>query len=310
MSAPGSFSDLIELVKLKSFTSTTTSLTEPNLLALLNDSYRSFVVPFLKTLRDEWNVAKADYVANTDANSMVTIPNSVASTMRTVAWKNNALLYPLSRVEPENAFGYQNATSVPQGFMLKGYQLVVLPIQTASYELHISYMRRPPTGMLEEDAGEIESHSGPALTLAEVPIAWQESMPATVDLISNNSPFSPVAEGVTVASLNSTTRVLTLSGIDSGLIEDGFWVSDPGSSPFPNIPFEIHPLLELDVVCTLFGTIAGDKRLKSAVDARKQLRDDLYRVMAPRTQGSIRPLVNRNAPGMQGFGWWSRYGGW
>lgn len=306
--ASQTFSDLIATLKLASFVSTTSSLTAPDILTLANRSYRSYVVPFLKTLRDEWNVAKTDYDATTDSNGRVTIPDSVASTIRTIAWNNNGRLIPLSRIEPENAFAYQVQQSTPVGFMLRGYELQILPIQTAAFPIVITYLKRPPVGVLEESAGEIDSHVGLALTLAgQVPLAWQSDIPDAVDLISNNSPFSPVAESVTVVSL--VGQVLTLSGISASLVADGFWVSDVGTSPFPNIPTELHPLLELDVICTLLGTIAGDKRLKTAKEDREAMRKQLWALMAPRTQGSIRPIVNRNAPGMGGYGWWNRYGG-
>ncbi len=305
--AANTFSDLIATLKLASFVSTTSSLTAPDILKLANRSYRSYIVPFLKTLRDEWQVSKVDYSATTDSSGRVAIPNSVASTVRTVAWNNNGRLIPLSRIEPENAFAYQRASSVPAGFMLKGYELQILPIQSSAWPIVIAYMKRPPIGVLEEDAGEIDSHVSLALTLGAVPLEWQASAPTAVDLISSESPFSPVAESVAVVSLVGS--VLTLTGIDPALVVDGFWVADVGASPYPNLPIELHPLLELDVICTLLGTIAGDKRLKPAKDDRDAMRKDMLALMAPRSQGSIRPIVNRNAVGMGGYGWWNRYGG-
>ncbi len=306
---PQTFSNLIRMLKLKGFVSTTSSLSEPDLLALANDSYRSTVVPFCKSLRDEWNVAKDDYVATTDANGRIDIPNSVASTMRTIAWKSDQYLVPLSRIEPENAFRYQqnSGSQTPAGFMLKGYQLVILPTQASGFEIHVAYMKRPPEGVLEVDAGLIDSHVSLALTLDSVPLEWQAAAPTEVDLISNNSPFSPVAESVAVVSL--VGNVLTLSGISAGLVEDGFWVADVGFSPFPNIPTELHPLLELDVINTLFGTMAGDKRGPAAAKALTEMKMSMLKMMGPRTQGNTRPIVNYNAPGMSGLRWGGRWGG-
>ncbi len=303
------FSSLIATLKLKAFQSASSSLGDPDLLRLVNDSYRSFIVPFCKSLRDEWNVAKSDYVATTDSDGRIDIPNSVASTMRTIAWKSDQYLVPLTRIEPENAFRYQqNAGSqTPAGFMLKGYQLCILPTQTSGFEIHVAYMKRPPEGVLDTDAGEVDSHVGLALTLADVPVSWQEEAPAAVDLISNNSPFSVVAESVTVVSLAGS--VLTLSGISTGLVEDGFWVADVGFSPFPNIPTELHPLLELDVINTLFGTMMGDKRAKAASEARADMMAGMLKMMGPRTQGNTRPIINYSAPGMSGLRFGGRWGG-
>ncbi len=305
---PQTFSNLIRMLKLKAFVSTSNSISEPDLLALCNDSYRSTVVPFCKSLRDEWNVAKDDYVATTDANGRIGIPDSVASTMRTIAWQSNQYLVPLSRIEPENAFRYQqNSNSqTPAGFMLKGYQLVILPTQASGFEIHIAYMKRPPEGVLEVDAGEVIGVSGFDLTLEAVPLAWQSSAPTSVDLISNNSPFSPIAEDVACSLVGN---VLTLSGVSSSLLGVGQWVADVGFSPFPNIPTELHPLLELDVINTLFGTMTGDKRGPAAMKALEAMKLSMLKMMGPRTQGNTRPIVNYSAPGMSALRWGGKWGG-
>ena len=109
-----------------------------------------------------------------------------------------------------------------------------------------------------------------------------------------------VAESVAVSSLSGND--LTVTGISTALVEDGFWVANVGYSPFPNLPTELHPLLEADVNCTLLNA-AGDKRLKGAVEAKKELMADLMKLMSPRVQGSPRPVINNAGPGM-------RYGRW
>ena len=299
-------SDTIERIKLKAWTSTSSALSDGQLLELLNDSMRSFLVPFLKEVRDEWFVSGSESV-QPDANGKIPMPNSVASTIRTIWWSNNGVYVPLTRVEPERMPAYINGNSTnnqPYGFVLEGYNIQILPNNVGSVTVRIDFMERPAEMVLEEDAGLISSHVGLALTLSSVPLAWQETAPTTVDLISNVSPFSAVASSVSVVSL--VGDVLTLTGIDSADIEDGFWVSDVGTSPYPNVPIEFHPLLQQDVITTLF-TGLGDKRLQGAQQRQVKMESELRRTMAPRTQGNARPIVNPNAPGMRigrGWGWW------
>ena len=99
-------SDAIERIKLRGWVSTASGLSDAQILDLLNDSLRSYIVPFTKTLREEWWVGKENISVTTDSNSQVTLPNSVASTLRTVAWDNAGILTPLSRIEPEMVFVY------------------------------------------------------------------------------------------------------------------------------------------------------------------------------------------------------------
>lgn len=290
----------IARIKLKGFVSTSGSLTSAELLDELNDALRTDVVSFLKTVRDEWFTDGVENVTP-DSNGRIVMPNSVASTLRTISWNNNGYLVPLPRIEPEAALGYvNNGAGRPAGYVLRGYGLDILPNNVGSITVKLEFMERPAEMVLEEDAGLIESHVSLALTLADVPLAWQSSAPSEVDLISNVSPYSVVAERVEVVSLVGS--VLTLTGIDAADVEDGFWVSDVGTSPFPNVPVELHPLLQQYTLCTL-GQSLGDKRLDGWQRRLQQLEVKLKALIAPRVTGSARPILNPTAPG-------SNYGRW
>lgn len=292
----------IARVKLKGFVSASGSLTDGELLDELNDALRTDVVAFLKTVRDEWFVDGAESVTP-DSDGRITMPNSVASTLRTISWNNNGRFVPLPRIEPELALGYLNTgAGVPCGYVLRGYGLQILPNNVGNVTVRLEFMDRPAEMVLEAYAGEIESHVGLALTLAEVPLAWQGAAPSAVDVISSASPFSAIYESATVVSLVGS--VLTLSGVDAADIEDGFWVSDVGMSPYPNIPIEFHPLLQQYVICVL-GASFGDKRLEGWQRRLVELERKLKSLIAPRVTGSGRPIVNPSAPGMgNGRNWW------
>lgn len=294
----------IASMKLKGWLSNAASLSDTELCSLLQDALRSYIVPLVKRVRDEWFVSGGSTLTP-NAAGRITIPNSVGSTVRTVSWLNNGTYVPLPRIEPENALPLLNSgAGQPIGYTLKGYEIQVVPANVGSVQLFIEFMDRPPSLVLDEEAGLIAEHSSLALTLAAVPLAWQSEAPTEVDLISSESPFSAVAESVEVVSL--VGDVLTLTGISASLVEDGFWVSDVGTSPFPNIPIELHPLLQRSVVNELY-TGWGDKRLQGSMKAQEKLEADLRATIAPRTQGSARPIVNRSGPGW-GMGRWGRGG--
>lgn len=289
---------LIERVTLKCFTSQSSSLTPQQILDLANDSLRSYLVPLTQTLREEWWVGKADIELVTDADGAVTVPDSVASTLRTVAWSNAGILVPLTRIEPEASFGYLAMNSnQPIGFELRGYTLIVLP-KVAGITLHLTAMLRPPQMVLVEKAALIESSAGPALTLDAVPVAWQEETPDEVDLISGVSPFSKL-DTYEVVSLDVPTGVLTLA--ETPTLASETWAADVGAAPFANVPIELYSLLEMDVVCALLAAV-GDKRLGASVKRKEELEGLAKRTLGPRTSGNSRPIVNSSAPGMRSFG--------
>lgn len=287
---------LVDRLTLKAFTSTSSSLSPQQIVDLLNDSLRAYLVPLTRTLREEWWVGKTDLVATSDADGKITIPDTVASSLRTVAWLNGGILQPLSRVEPEAAFQYLSfAGSLPTGFQLRGYTLQLLP-PVPGIAVHMTAMLRPPQMVLDEQAGLIDSNAGAALTLEDAPLDWQAETPASVDLISGVSPFSTI-DTFDVVSL--VGDVLTLTE-DPGTLPAEAWVADVGASPFANVPIELYPLLEQDVICQLFGTGLGDKRLAGAQKRKEELEKLAKAAMAPRTTGNARVIVNPSAPGMRG----------
>ncbi len=289
-------------VKTKGFISTSSGLNDSQFLEQLNDSLRTYIVPFTKALRDEWWVGRTDITVTIPGDGKITLPDTVASTLRTVCWLNNGILVPLTRIEPENAPAYSGQQgNFPYGFVLRGYTLQMMP-NCPGFTVVMTAMLRPPEMVLEEDAAEVASGAGAAITLESVPVSWQESTPEEVDLISGTSPFSVISSGIPVVSLVGS--VLTL-GVDPGDIS-GQWLALPGQSPFPNIPIELHPLLEIDAIAWLYQGV-GDKRLPGMLQRQDKMEKELRATMAPRLTGNAKPIVNRSAPGMNGwFGPWRR----
>ena len=299
MATPYTATSNLEALKLKAWTSTASSLTDVQLLTLLEDALRSYVVPFVKRLRDEWFVSGGSTLTP-NAAGRITIPNSVGSTVRTVSWNNNGVLVPLDRIEPESALSMLSAGgSTPVGYVLKGYQLQLVPAGVGSVQVFIEFMERPPTLVLEESAARATATgAGSTVSLVSVPVAWQSSVPARVDIISGESPFSVLYSDVAVASFVATLGAssVTFSSFNAALVTAGMWLADVDRSPFPNIPIELHPLLQQSVITTLFAG-QGDKRLKGSMELQQKLEADLRATIAPRTQGSARPIVNKSGPG-------------
>lgn len=302
---------LIDRVTLKAFTSTSSSLTPQQLVDLANDSLRSYLVPIASTLREEWWIGKADIVLTADSDGAVTLPDSVASSLRTVAWNNGGIITPLSRIEPENSFQYLAMQGqLPLGFELRGFTLFTMP-KVPGAVLHLTAMLRPPQMVLDDTAAEVASSSPSNIVVEVVPLAWQETTPDEFDIISGTSPFS-VLGTVGVSSVIGTSY--TVTGLTSALsaaltaallTPGGAWVSDVGTSPFANIPIELYPLLEQDIICTV-GQMTGDKRLDGWMKRKTELEGLAKRTMAPRASGNARVITNPSAPGMRSSWFWPR----
>jgi hypothetical protein len=174
--------------------------------------------------------------------------------------------------------------------------------------LYLSAMLRPPQMVLNDNAGEVESNVTTALTLDEVPLAWQEvgGTPDEVDLISARSPFSRVETLEVVSLVGNVLTVAAVSTTAQAAIDAGAWVADVDCSPFANVPVELYPLLEQDIICVVFAAV-GDKRLKGAQDRKQELEGAAKRIMSPRASGNARAIVNSAAPGMRNGGYGGRW---
>lgn len=291
----------IARIKSKGFVSGASSLTDPELLTWLDDSLRSYIVPFLKRVRDEWFVSGTEDITP-DSSARIPMPDSVGSTIRTIWWMNNGQPTPLVRIEPENAYMYQgqNGSSIPYGYQLKGYYLQILPTNVGSITVRIDFMERPPTMVLEEDAAEVQFAAGPVLNLSSVPLAWQSVAPNSVDIISGESPFMTIGTFSVVSLVGFNLTLSTTPTMPTGTSITDCWVSDAGTSPFPGIPIELHPLLQRSTITEYYAGV-GDKRLEGSVKLQVKLENELRATLAPRTQGSARPIVNRSGPGMRGY---------
>jgi hypothetical protein len=303
MSQRYSASALIEKIKLKGFISQSTSLSAQDLLVFLNDSLTTYIQPWTSTLRTEMWVGKANIELTTDSDGFAAMPASFLSTTRTVAWKCSAYNVPLTLVEPENTFNYQNQSSLPVGFTIRGYSLQVLPPQACT--LVLTAMLPLSVCVLEEDAAEVDTIAGNVYTLASVPLEWQANTPAYLDVISSVNPFSTVVSSVAVTSLVGNTLTLAT---DPGVLGP-IWVANVNETPFPNLPIELFPLLELDALCAIFMA-TGDKRFQIAEKQKDDMHKLLTKSMAPRMIGNARLIVNNHAVGMNGAyrgGWYRGY---
>lgn len=291
---------IVAKIESDGYLSTSTSLGSQDIVNKLNESFYSYLVPLITSQSEEFFIDRKTIKVTSDQNSQITLPDSVSSSLRTVTYYNNGNPYNLTRIDPKDEVNYigQQQTQYPYGYMLTGFTMTLLP-KGGPTEVHLRVERRPSEIVLNSNAGQITAVSGSVLTLNNMPIAWQESAPTLVDVVSDNSPFSPLVTQAQVASVTGTTT-LTLQNVsasDLALIVVGSWVADPDCSPYANIPKDWYLLLQLDVVCSIMQT-EGDQRLKGLMQRKDEIEKRLMRTMAPRTIGSVRPIVNYSAPGM------------
>jgi hypothetical protein len=267
------------------------TLSDSDLLIFLNDELPG-VVALIKSAGEEYLMASSD-VAYSSGATAVTIPSrAMAGGLRTVRRVDGTNLIPLNRIEPERSHEYTGG-GTPSGFMLFGGSVVPLPVPDSSGTLRFSYVQRPGTVVLDEDAAQITAINTGTGVVTFTALPDTHVSGASFDFIGNATPNPTRA--VDQASTAATTTTLTFASLPSTLAV-GDWVAVAGESPFPGIPMELDTLLSQAVLCRWMSA-AGLQNAGNEFKTLDRMKQDALKLLTPRTPGSFRPIISTSGPG-------------
>src|SRR5262249_21702328 len=145
------------------------------------------------------------------------------------------------RIEPERVSWY-DGTGSPVGFYLAGNQAMLVPNPSGLGTLRFVYHRRPSTLVLPSQAAVISSAINGTTGAFNVSNASAIGL-AFPDIVSAKSSFDILANRLACEIIGATiTPDLPADVLGAG-IDTGDYVCVVGTSPVPQIPVELHPLL-------------------------------------------------------------------
>ncbi len=299
---------LIANVKRRCGASAGSGLTSADFLAYATAELRSYITSFLKGIREEFIIATVDVSA---ATSPIAAPvRAVGAASRTVGWlKSDGNVRFLPRIEPENAGGFASQTGEPQGFMLQGNDIYILPAQTSG-TIRIAYQQRP---------GELVLPSACALitTVTVIPgssfIDVSAAIPSTFNVSSALTPFdavsgSPnfVAYALDIDSVPElywvTTTRATVSDALVALMSVGDYVCLAGETCIPQVPIEVVDLLAQATAAKIAQSVGSD-RYQAIKQGLTDLEAQMRLLLSPRADGNTRPIISRSRIGRFNYGW-------
>lgn len=284
---------------------------DADIAAILTEELDADIVPLIMEVREEF------FVTNYDQAIVVTQQNyrlpqrAIGQKLRDVCLLNSNGLevsYPRGDADylKHQWFTGQYNRRV---WIFRDDEVLCYPnaASLGAFQLRMKYFRRPNNIVLTTAAGQITGMDSNAktLTLGNVPLSW--SSLTSCDIIKGTPSFRSHGDDVAIASVDTASKVITLtSSIPSG-VAIGDWVAEPGSSPIAQIPYETQQLLAQRTAVKILEGLGDREGLTSAADVYKDMLDKFRNLLTPRSDGSPKRIVRSNplfGTSNRRRGWW------
>jgi hypothetical protein len=276
---------------------------EDALLDLASEELQTYIVALMMTAQEEWFVRPHDVATNPSTRSYDLPPRTVAGDLRLVLTGTDPNWIVVQRIEPRQAYGsyygYSNSyTGYATGYYFQDTQLMLVSPVSGGQTLRMLYFRRPNRVVPETQCGRITAISGNNVTIDDANVPTSFTTTSTYDFIKAQPGFDTLAMDQTISAINTGTGVMTFISTPPSTLAVGDYVALAGTSPIPQIPVELHPLLAQRVVVKVLEA-DGDPKLPMAKNSLDEQRSQWLARLTPRVPGS-QYVQNFNAPGYGG----------
>lgn len=201
------------------------------------------------------------------------------------------------------AIGDQSQTGDPDGFIVAGDELIIIPAPSASSgALELWYFERPNELVLTELVGEITAmNASGSDTIFTVDTDLTTSVAANgrVDFLSTKSPFLLWASDVVASAVTTTTITVPTADVsdEAGNIQPqiGDYLCPAQTANIPQIPSEFHPILTQMVACRILEGLGDLQKLQAATSKLTEMRRQAFQLIANRVESELEPVVNSNS---------------
>lgn len=281
-------------------------LTDAEILSLADDEMLVTVAPLLRAAREEyWVVQGPDVALSSSVTSVRIPPRALGSALRDVLIVQGTSIWSAPEISPEDSWRYQSsgnpAWKSPCAFFCEGSYVRFVPsANAAGYSARLKYYRRPSQMVPLDEAVVVTTATAPAIGFSgTAPTGW---VAGDYDAIDALSPYDATADSFAVTVV--ADGALTVASIPDGL-EVGNYVALEGTSPVPQIPVALAPILVLATVRACLES-SGDTQSAAAAAQQLQRKSEAIRALIePRVTGERLVVINRSSA-LRG----SRNGGW
>jgi hypothetical protein len=286
--------------------------TADDLIAFMGDELSSTIVPLVHSVQQEYWVVRHDEPLVMGQLNYTIPVRGVANCLRLltlVDTNGNEIAFSLLR--PENTASTYNwlspySTSTLYGFNMEDDHIVMFPKQFVAnpvMSLRFRFERQPNQLCSVNDAAQITGILGNVVTVNNIPSTWNTT--TVVDLIKGIPAFISKGDDLTLALVNVGLSQITFTALPS-TAAIGDWISVAGTSPVPQIPYQLFPYLAQCVAIKCLEGLADLEPYNAAVQQRERMKEDILKMLQPRDMGNVQTIVNRGGLFDSGQFWgWS-----
>lgn len=287
--------------------------TPDDLIAFMGDEMSSTIEPLIHSVQQDYWVMRVD-VPLVIGQEKYTLPiRGIINGLRLLTLvdpSGNEIEFPLLR--PENTASTYNwlspySTSTLYGFYMEDDHVVVFPKQVVSnpvMSIRFRYERMPSQLCATSEAARITSLvGGNVVEVDTIPTDWTVSL--KYDIIKGQPAFPSQGDDLVITTLDTILSRVTFTALPS-TVAVGDWISISGTSPIPQIPYQLFPYLAQCVATKCLEGLSDLEPLKAAQQKLGLMKEDLLKLLQPRDMGNVQTVINRGGLFDSGQFWgWS-----
>ena len=270
---------------------------QSDILALANEEQQSMIVPMIVALREEFFVFRETLSIAAGTASFRIPERAIGRTLREIQYRNETggtLVYDLPRISIEDSYRFTNLGSgTPNGFMIEGDSIRLLPTPSSNGEAVLYTLRRPSDLVLNTRTATVTAVGANTITLSKVPSNF--TIGSKIDITDSIPSFPLIYKDLTIT--NITGLVLTVSGFTGAAlasVDVNDVVSTALETSIIQMPNEASIVLVHATAVRVLEALSIPDQMKIAEEKLQQKIRACREILSPRVEGSTPKVIQRD----------------
>lgn len=312
MARPIIASKLIRSVRNRAFIPTDTStFQDEDILDILNEEVTQGLLATIMTLNEEHMVDHIDIpvTSTDDLTGGIKIPErAVGNKLRDVSYLRSGNVYELSRITLEELSDYRNDFDKYNYsmdlFYIEGDRIKFVSNKVSADFVRIYFYMMPNDLVDEADCAKVFSitengDDTTTITCSSVPDNFS-NLPI-MDIVGNKVPNKIIGYDITPVSVNRNLKTVTFNTADLPEIEVGDYICKQFTSPYLNMPTEMHSLLAQRAAIYILEALGDSEGLRNAMMRLQGMEKSIQTILEDRVEGAPQKINPRHSPLTQTF---------
>lgn len=267
----------------------------PDFIRLMSDTLKKRITPRILATREEHFVHYEDIALESGKLRYRVPKRAIGGKVRGVAIydANGRKIKDLDRLQPENNEQVVGDPSIRSGSTYhfeNSHVILAEDLDSQATTLRIKYYRRPNRLVENNEAGQITAinYDTGSITLSNLPSTFKAGV--KVDIIAGTPGFESRADSLTIEGQIAFSIQVDETKVQE--VEIGDWVALEGCSPIPQIPEDLHAILQQHAVVKVLTSLEDTQGAANAAADLDELERNLYELLEDRDDQSDTKLVN------------------